>query len=35
MTAQDLHSKTNQRMLLHILLPDFCLDGQKELQVDS
>ena len=27
--------KTNQRILLHILLPDFCLDGQKELQVDS
>ena len=27
--------KTNQRILLHILLPDFRLDGQKELQVDS
>ena len=27
--------KTNQSILLHLLLPDFCLDGQKGLWVDS
>ena len=27
--------KTNQSILLHLLLPDFCLDGQKELWEDS